>query len=182
MRFRHRSRRKRFRLWFRASMCILFEFYYFNCLYELIFWIFFNLRESSLVNAATGTGKTIVYLAPIVHLLQMYEPRIERSNGTFGIFLWYCFFSECCFNWRIDYISAPFALIDLIKCWQRWCLCQRGNCVCRFMKFYRSCYIVSIGLFPGISWVVRIDLKRKQGYAEVWTFISEIIFLYVHGI
>ncbi|KAM0948295.1 putative RNA helicase [Dioscorea sansibarensis] len=40
-----------------------------------------------LVNAATGTGKTIVYLAPIVHLLQMYEPRIERSHGTFALVL-----------------------------------------------------------------------------------------------
>ncbi|KAJ0962418.1 hypothetical protein J5N97_030246 [Dioscorea zingiberensis] len=40
-----------------------------------------------LVNAATGTGKTIVYLAPIVHLLQMYEPRIERSDGTFALVL-----------------------------------------------------------------------------------------------
>jgi len=38
-----------------------------------------------LVNAATGTGKTIVYLAPIVHLLQAYNPRIQRSDGTFGM-------------------------------------------------------------------------------------------------
>ncbi|CAL9774120.1 unnamed protein product [Musa acuminata subsp. burmannicoides] len=40
-----------------------------------------------LVNAATGTGKTIVYLAPIVHLLQMYEPRVQRSDGTFALVL-----------------------------------------------------------------------------------------------
>lgn len=40
-----------------------------------------------LVNAATGTGKTIVYLAPIIHLLQMYEPRIQRSDGTFALVL-----------------------------------------------------------------------------------------------
>ncbi|XP_010920563.1 DEAD-box ATP-dependent RNA helicase 17 [Elaeis guineensis] len=40
-----------------------------------------------LVNAATGTGKTIVYLAPIVHLLQMHEPRIQRSEGTFALVL-----------------------------------------------------------------------------------------------
>ncbi|XP_042379212.1 DEAD-box ATP-dependent RNA helicase 17-like [Zingiber officinale] len=41
----------------------------------------------SLVNAATGTGKTIVYLAPIVHLLQTYEPRIQRSDGTYALVL-----------------------------------------------------------------------------------------------
>ncbi|XP_008784605.2 DEAD-box ATP-dependent RNA helicase 17 [Phoenix dactylifera] len=40
-----------------------------------------------LVNAATGTGKTIVYLAPIVHLLQKHEPRIQRSEGTFALVL-----------------------------------------------------------------------------------------------
>ncbi|CAA6659292.1 unnamed protein product [Spirodela intermedia] len=40
-----------------------------------------------LVNAATGTGKTIVYLAPIVHLLQMRNPRIQRADGTFALVL-----------------------------------------------------------------------------------------------
>uniref|UniRef100_A0A803M8Q5 Uncharacterized protein n=1 Tax=Chenopodium quinoa TaxID=63459 RepID=A0A803M8Q5_CHEQI len=38
-----------------------------------------------LVNAATGTGKTIAYLAPIIHHLQGYQPRIQRADGTFGI-------------------------------------------------------------------------------------------------
>ncbi|KAG0473652.1 hypothetical protein HPP92_015509 [Vanilla planifolia] len=40
-----------------------------------------------LVNAITGTGKTIVYLASIVHLLQMRNPRIKRSDGTFALVL-----------------------------------------------------------------------------------------------
>nr|DAD44190.1 TPA_asm: hypothetical protein HUJ06_002420 [Nelumbo nucifera] len=40
-----------------------------------------------LVNAATGTGKTIAYLAPIIHHLQRYNPRIERSDGTFALVL-----------------------------------------------------------------------------------------------
>ncbi|KAK9102395.1 hypothetical protein Sjap_019649 [Stephania japonica] len=40
-----------------------------------------------LVNAATGTGKTIAYLAPVIHHLQMYEPRVERSDGTFALVL-----------------------------------------------------------------------------------------------
>ncbi|KAG5546975.1 hypothetical protein RHGRI_012866 [Rhododendron griersonianum] len=37
-----------------------------------------------LVNAATGTGKTVAYLAPVIHHLQKYDPRIQRSDGTFG--------------------------------------------------------------------------------------------------
>lgn len=37
------------------------------------------------MTAATGTGKTLVYLAPIVHLLQMREPRAERTHGTFAL-------------------------------------------------------------------------------------------------
>ena len=45
--------------------------------------------ELRLVNAATGTGKTIAYLAPIIHHLHQYDPRIERSAGTFGEFICY---------------------------------------------------------------------------------------------
>ncbi|KAK7354571.1 hypothetical protein VNO80_20036 [Phaseolus coccineus] len=41
----------------------------------------------ALVNAATGTGKTAAYLAPIVHHLQGYENRIQRSDGTFALVL-----------------------------------------------------------------------------------------------
>ncbi|KAE9604653.1 hypothetical protein Lal_00010957 [Lupinus albus] len=41
----------------------------------------------ALVNAATGTGKTVVYLAPIIHHLQSYENRIQRSDGTFALVL-----------------------------------------------------------------------------------------------
>ncbi|XP_035543680.1 DEAD-box ATP-dependent RNA helicase 17-like [Juglans regia] len=40
-----------------------------------------------LVNAATGTGKTVAYLAPIIHQLQEHEPRIQRSDGTFALVL-----------------------------------------------------------------------------------------------
>ncbi|KAK7848457.1 dead-box atp-dependent rna helicase 17 [Quercus suber] len=40
-----------------------------------------------LVNAATGTGKTIAYLAPIIHHLQGKQPRIQRSDGTFALVL-----------------------------------------------------------------------------------------------
>ncbi|KAJ3687718.1 hypothetical protein LUZ61_016882 [Rhynchospora tenuis] len=41
----------------------------------------------ALVKAATGTGKTLVYLAPIIHLMQMRTPRIDRSDGTFALVL-----------------------------------------------------------------------------------------------
>ncbi|KAL3535495.1 hypothetical protein ACH5RR_003956 [Cinchona calisaya] len=40
-----------------------------------------------LVNAETGTGKTLAYLAPVIHHLQMYDPRIDRSDGTFALVL-----------------------------------------------------------------------------------------------
>uniref|UniRef100_A0A1J3ISY1 ATP-dependent RNA helicase n=1 Tax=Noccaea caerulescens TaxID=107243 RepID=A0A1J3ISY1_NOCCA len=38
-----------------------------------------------LVNAATGTGKTIAYLAPIIHHLQGYSPKVDRTHGTFAL-------------------------------------------------------------------------------------------------
>ncbi|PON84616.1 DEAD-box ATP-dependent RNA helicase [Trema orientale] len=38
-----------------------------------------------LVNASTGTGKTIAYLAPVIHHLQNYNPRIQRNDGTFDV-------------------------------------------------------------------------------------------------
>ncbi|XP_060187987.1 DEAD-box ATP-dependent RNA helicase 17 isoform X2 [Lycium barbarum] len=40
-----------------------------------------------LVNAATGTGKTVAYLAPVIHELQKSDPRIQRSDGTFALVL-----------------------------------------------------------------------------------------------
>ncbi|KAL8223298.1 hypothetical protein R6Q57_020697 [Mikania cordata] len=38
-----------------------------------------------LVNAATGTGKTLTYLAPVIHQLQKYDTKIQRSDGTFAL-------------------------------------------------------------------------------------------------
>ncbi|WCJ21256.1 ATP-dependent RNA helicase DBP7 [Euphorbia peplus] len=40
-----------------------------------------------LVNAATGTGKTVAYLAPIIHHLQSYSPKVDRTHGTFALVL-----------------------------------------------------------------------------------------------
>lgn len=51
----------------------------------------FNDDTFRLVNAATGTGKTIAYLAPIIHYLQDYDPRIQRSDGTLGSFVRFLF-------------------------------------------------------------------------------------------
>lgn len=51
---------------------------------ELIFRIIFNEYGDRLVNAATGTGKTVAYLAPVIHQLQKSDPRIQRTDGTFG--------------------------------------------------------------------------------------------------
>ena len=36
------------------------------------------------MKAETGTGKTVVYLAPIIHKLQANMKTISRSDGTFG--------------------------------------------------------------------------------------------------
>ncbi|GBG77809.1 hypothetical protein CBR_g25740 [Chara braunii] len=40
-----------------------------------------------LVNAETGTGKTLVYLLPIIHGLQEYSRRVSRNDGTFALIL-----------------------------------------------------------------------------------------------
>lgn len=40
-----------------------------------------------LVNAVTGSGKTVAYLAPVIHHLQEYAPKIDRSDGTFALVL-----------------------------------------------------------------------------------------------
>ncbi|PPS05969.1 hypothetical protein GOBAR_AA14670 [Gossypium barbadense] len=41
-------------------------------------------KEKARLRKETGSGKTIAYLAPIIHYLQGYNPRIERSHGTFN--------------------------------------------------------------------------------------------------
>lgn len=38
-----------------------------------------------LVNAATGTGKTLAYLAPVIQHLHRIDPPIKRSDGTFAL-------------------------------------------------------------------------------------------------
>jgi ATP-dependent RNA helicase DDX31/DBP7 len=54
----------------------------------MFFFLYIYLTEIKiyrLVNAATGTGKTVAYLAPIIHHLHSYPSRIDRENGTFGM-------------------------------------------------------------------------------------------------
>lgn len=63
------------------------------------------MRKFRLVNAATGTGKTIAYLAPIIHHLQSYDKRIDRSDGTFG---------ACCYCFELYLVS----LCHFLFCFQ----------------------------------------------------------------
>eukprot|EP00250_Pteridium_aquilinum_P007612 c17284_g1_i1 orf=191-2026(-) len=44
-------------------------------------------ERDALVNAETGTGKTVVYLAPIVHKLQANMKKISRSDGMYALVL-----------------------------------------------------------------------------------------------
>jgi hypothetical protein len=58
------------------------------------FFLYIYLTEIKiyrLVNAATGTGKTVAYLAPIIHHLHSYPSRIDRENGTFGMWSGFLF-------------------------------------------------------------------------------------------
>lgn len=48
--------------------------------------------QDRLVNAGTGTGKTMVYLAPIINALQSYDPRLTRDDGTLGTWIIPTFF------------------------------------------------------------------------------------------
>ncbi|KAJ1439956.1 P-loop containing nucleoside triphosphate hydrolase [Sesbania bispinosa] len=75
LKFQHWCKLKQFLLFSPGVMRILFI--------SLDYVPFFVL----LVNASTGTGKTIAYLAPIIHHLQNYENRIQRSDGTFALVL-----------------------------------------------------------------------------------------------
>ena len=45
------------------------------------------MLQDRLVNAGTGTGKTMVYLAPIINALQSYDPRLTRNDGTLGMWI-----------------------------------------------------------------------------------------------
>jgi ATP-dependent RNA helicase DDX31/DBP7 len=70
-------------------------FFFFNFFQQFMyliliqcFFLYIYLTEIKiyrLVNAATGTGKTVAYLAPIIHHLHSYPSRIDRENGTFGM-------------------------------------------------------------------------------------------------
>lgn len=46
-----------------------------------------DMLQDRLVNAGTGTGKTMVYLAPIINALQSYDPRLTRNDGTLGMWI-----------------------------------------------------------------------------------------------
>ncbi|KAL3691362.1 hypothetical protein R1sor_005013 [Riccia sorocarpa] len=43
--------------------------------------------RDALVNAGTGTGKTLVYLVPIINALQGARKRVNRTDGTYAIVL-----------------------------------------------------------------------------------------------
>ena len=43
--------------------------------------------RDALVQAATGSGKTLTYLAPIVNDLAEAQPRVARGDGTYALIL-----------------------------------------------------------------------------------------------
>lgn len=98
-----------------------FPFSIFRLIWFLIKWVVFLLWFSlmgvivnRLVNAVTGSGKTVAYLAPIIHHLQKYEPRIQRTDGTFGMWCFCCLF-ECwifgCFVFNVVKIETWCSMI-----------------------------------------------------------------------
>ncbi|KAK6131767.1 hypothetical protein DH2020_034463 [Rehmannia glutinosa] len=67
-----------------------------------------------LVNAATGTGKTVAYLAPIIHLLQEYDQRIQRTDGTLAVFT----------AWNLE---VSVFVIGILKVWDSTPTCGCGG-------------------------------------------------------
>eukprot|EP00271_Cylindrocystis_brebissonii_P007040 TRINITY_DN20152_c0_g1_i1.p1 TRINITY_DN20152_c0_g1~~TRINITY_DN20152_c0_g1_i1.p1 ORF type:complete len:1100 (-),score=220.58 TRINITY_DN20152_c0_g1_i1:9-3263(-) len=43
--------------------------------------------RDGLIQASTGSGKTLVYLLPLFHFLQAQEPKVSRSDGTYALIL-----------------------------------------------------------------------------------------------
>jgi len=40
-----------------------------------------------LVKSATGSGKTLSYLVPILQMLQLIEPKINRCDGIYSLII-----------------------------------------------------------------------------------------------
>lgn len=85
------SRLKQSQLFFLGNMCnFLSSAFLLVFLYGILMFcglanFVYLLENFRLVNAATGTGKTVAYLAPIIHHMQQCDPRVQRSDGTFGM-------------------------------------------------------------------------------------------------
>uniref|UniRef100_A0A0R0I8R5 ATP-dependent RNA helicase n=1 Tax=Glycine max TaxID=3847 RepID=A0A0R0I8R5_SOYBN len=100
----------------------------------------------ALVNAATGTGKTVAYLAPIIHHLQGYENRIQRSDGTFGISI---------------LIATPGRLLDHLKNTTAFLYSNL-----RWIIFDEADRILELGFGKDIEEILDLLGSRKKGHGD----------------
>ncbi|KAK4342351.1 hypothetical protein RND71_038167 [Anisodus tanguticus] len=116
-----------------------------------------NKMQSRLVNAATGTGKTVAYLAPVIHQLQKCDPRIQWSDGTFGISI---------------LVATPGCLLDHLKNTSSF---LRTNL--RWIMFDEADRILELGYDKEIEDILNVLGSKQQksvGKGNTTSQISEV--------